>query len=35
MMYFNLPTENKELIIINISNINQNPVLCPLTSKTN
>ena len=35
MIYFNLSTENRELIIINNNNVNQNPVLCPLINKTN
>ena len=34
MMYFNLSTENEEKLIINNSNINQNPVLCAHTKKT-
>ena len=33
MMHFNLSTENEQ--IINNNNINQNPVLCPYTNKTN
>ena len=37
MMYFNLSTENEEKLIINNSNINQNPCLvCPhKKNKTN